>query len=183
MAPSWKFRFDGRILIIGYGSVARCTLPLIDRHLDMPLSRVTVVDADDHSRGDRALCRQGRQLCDQADHPQEHWPRCWRKLCRPRRSDPQSLGRGQLDDVMAWCQKNGVLYLDTCIEPWAGLLRQSEDPGEASAPTISCATPPGRRRRNGRRARPPPSSPMAPIPASSAISSSRGCSRSPSARS
>ena len=45
MAPSWKFRFDGRILFIGYGSVTRCTLPLIERHFDMPLSRVTVIDA------------------------------------------------------------------------------------------------------------------------------------------
>ena len=43
MAPSWKFRFDGRILFIGYGSVTRCTLPLIERHFDMPLSRVTVI--------------------------------------------------------------------------------------------------------------------------------------------
>ena len=49
MAPSWKFKFDGRILFIGYGSVARCTLPLIERHFDMPLSRVTVIDAEDRS--------------------------------------------------------------------------------------------------------------------------------------
>ena len=49
MAPSWKFRFDGRILFIGYGSVTRCTLPLIERHFDMPLPRVAVVDAEDRS--------------------------------------------------------------------------------------------------------------------------------------
>ncbi len=44
-----KTKFNGRILMIGYGSVGHCTMPLIARHLDMPLSRVAVVEADDHS--------------------------------------------------------------------------------------------------------------------------------------
>ena len=38
MAPSWKFKFDGRILMIGYGSVGRCTMPMIESHFDMPMS-------------------------------------------------------------------------------------------------------------------------------------------------
>jgi homospermidine synthase len=45
MPPTWKFKYDGRILFIGYGSVSRCTMPLVERHFDMPLSRVTVIDA------------------------------------------------------------------------------------------------------------------------------------------
>ena len=40
-----KTKFNGRILMIGYGSVGHCTLPLIARHLDMPLSRVAIVEA------------------------------------------------------------------------------------------------------------------------------------------
>ena len=42
---SAKFPYKGRILMIGYGSVGRCTMPLIERHFDMPMSRITVVDA------------------------------------------------------------------------------------------------------------------------------------------
>src|SRR3546814_20598808 len=35
--------------MIGYGSVGRCTMPLILRHIDMPADRITVVDGDDHT--------------------------------------------------------------------------------------------------------------------------------------
>ena len=32
---STKFPYKGRILMIGYGSVGRCTMPLIARHFDI----------------------------------------------------------------------------------------------------------------------------------------------------
>ena len=44
-----KVPFKGRILMIGYGSVGHCTMPLLVKHIDMPLDRITVVDGDDHS--------------------------------------------------------------------------------------------------------------------------------------
>ena len=46
---SAKFPYRGRILMIGYGSVGRCTMPLIERHFDMPMNRITIVDAVDAS--------------------------------------------------------------------------------------------------------------------------------------
>ena len=39
--------FDGRILMLGCGSVGRCTLPLVLRHVDMPADRITVMDFED----------------------------------------------------------------------------------------------------------------------------------------
>ena len=36
--------FAGRILMLGCGSVGRCTLPLVLRHIDMPADRITVMD-------------------------------------------------------------------------------------------------------------------------------------------
>ena len=39
--------FNGRILMLGCGSVGQCTLPLLLRHIDMPADRVTVMDFDD----------------------------------------------------------------------------------------------------------------------------------------
>jgi homospermidine synthase len=32
--------------------------------------------------------------------------------------------------VMDWCRQNGVLYLDTCIEPWEGYYNNPEVPAE-----------------------------------------------------
>jgi len=34
-----KFNFNGRIIMIGYGSVGRCTLAMIAENFDMPLSK------------------------------------------------------------------------------------------------------------------------------------------------
>ena len=42
-----RTRFDGRLLMLGCGSVGRCTLPLILRHVDMPASKITVMDFED----------------------------------------------------------------------------------------------------------------------------------------
>src|SRR5438132_12166598 len=45
--PSTRVPFSGRLLLLGCGSVGQCTLPLILRHLDMPASKITVVDFED----------------------------------------------------------------------------------------------------------------------------------------
>ena len=33
--------------MLGCGSVGRCTLPLVRRHIDMPADRITVLDFED----------------------------------------------------------------------------------------------------------------------------------------
>ena len=45
--------FTGRILMLGCGSVAQCSLPLLLRHIDMPADRITVMDFLD--RRDRVV--------------------------------------------------------------------------------------------------------------------------------
>ena len=129
MAPSWKFKFDGRILFIGYGSVSRCTLPLIERHFDMPLSRVTVVDAEDRSIDIAPFTAKGVSYVVEP---------IFRKNMAAVLA--RYVGPGDLIlnlsvevssiDVMAWCQKNRVLYLDTCVEPWANYYDNPKIPEE-----------------------------------------------------
>jgi len=94
MPPSWKFKFDGRILFIGYGSVSRCTLPLIERHFDMPLSRVAVVDAEDRSGEIAPFIAKGVKYVSSRSSART-WPPCWPVSSRAR-SDSESFGRGQL---------------------------------------------------------------------------------------
>ena len=40
-------QFNGRLLMLGCGSVGQCTLPLVLRHIDMPADRITVMDFAD----------------------------------------------------------------------------------------------------------------------------------------
>ncbi|MFY8204661.1 MAG: saccharopine dehydrogenase NADP-binding domain-containing protein, partial [Actinomycetes bacterium] len=41
-------KFSGQVLVLGAGSVAQCSLPLILKHIANP-SQVTVIDKDDRS--------------------------------------------------------------------------------------------------------------------------------------
>ena len=114
-----KVPFNGRILMIGFGSVGHCTMPLLVRHFDMPLDRITVVDADDHSAEIAPYRKLGVNY-----------------VLKPVTPDNMAevlethVGTGGLVlnlsvdvssiAVMNWCRTHGTLYLDTCIEPWGG---------------------------------------------------------------
>jgi len=41
--------FNKKVLMIGYGSVARRTLPLLLKHIKIPYENLTVIDFEDKS--------------------------------------------------------------------------------------------------------------------------------------
>ena len=43
------FEFHKRILFVGYGAVAECTLPILFKHLKVPARNVTIMDFEDRS--------------------------------------------------------------------------------------------------------------------------------------
>jgi homospermidine synthase len=114
-----QFSFGGRILMIGYGSVGRCTLPLIDRHFDMPMSRISIVEAHDNWNELAPYIERGLSYEILHVVPQNMVETLTRYLGRGDLLINLSVEVSSID-LMNWCQKTGVLYIDTCIEPWAG---------------------------------------------------------------
>jgi len=114
-----KKAFGGRILMIGYGSVGRCVLPLLDRHLDLPMDRVTIIEAHESYDHDQLNSYVDRGL---------HYVVA--EIVRDNMADivGQHVGKGDLlinvsmnissFDLIEWCHDSGVLYIDTSIEPW-----------------------------------------------------------------
>ena len=47
MDGSKHVKFDGRLVIVGFGSVGQGSLPLLLRHIDMPPDRICIVTGDD----------------------------------------------------------------------------------------------------------------------------------------
>ena len=139
MAPSWKFRFGGRILMIGFGSVGHCTMPLIIRHFDMPLDRIAVVDGDDHGA---EIAPYVARACATPSIPSCR--AISTAVSRPMSATAIwcsiSASRSARIDVIEWCHRHGALYLDTCIEPWAHTTTMPRS-RRRSAPTTICATP------------------------------------------
>jgi homospermidine synthase len=113
-----KFPYGGSILMIGYGSVGRCTMPLIEKHFDMPLSRVTVVDGHDHSVDIQRFIDKGVTYIVNPIVP-ANLEQILAQHCRKGDLILNLSVEVSSLAIVEWCQKNGVLYLDTCIEPWA----------------------------------------------------------------
>ena len=42
--------FKNKVLIIGYGAVSKCTLPILLRHVNIPLENITIIDFKDKSQ-------------------------------------------------------------------------------------------------------------------------------------
>ena len=109
--------FSGRIVMVGFGSIGQGTLPLLLRHIDLKPEQIVIVTGDEN--GHRVAAEYGV-----AFHDSPLTPANFRTLLEPR------LGRGDIlincsTDVssvalIALCQERGALYIDTCIEPWAG---------------------------------------------------------------
>jgi homospermidine synthase len=109
--------FPGRIILVGFGSIGQGVLPMILRHVGIPAERLAIVTADDAGH-DEAL-RYGVKLVKQA-LTRENFRRTLDPLVG--RGDfllNVSVEVGSLA-LIRYCWEKGAMYLDTCIEPWAG---------------------------------------------------------------
>ncbi|MEX3010346.1 homospermidine synthase [Hoeflea sp. TYP-13] len=113
-------KIDGPIVMIGFGSIGRGTLPLIERHFDYDKSRMVVVDP---RNDDEALLREHGVRYVQAAVTTDNY----KELLGPLLTEGE--GRGfcvnlSVDtsslELMKFCREIGVLYIDTVVEPWLG---------------------------------------------------------------
>ena len=110
-------KFPGRIVLVGFGSIGQGVLPLILRHIGTSAERITIVTAEDTGRAEAG-----------------HFGVKFVKTALTRDNYRQTLlpllGAGDFllnlsVDVSSvaliqLARERGALYLDTCIEPWAG---------------------------------------------------------------
>ena len=119
---SWPVHgtISGPIVMIGFGSIGKGTLPLIERHFKFDRSRFVVIDPDD---SDRALLDERGIRYVQAAVTKENY----RELLTPLLT--QGEGQGfcvnlSVDTssvtLMELARELGVLYIDTVVEPWTG---------------------------------------------------------------
>jgi len=111
---------SGPIVMIGFGSIGRGTLPLIERHFKFDTSRMTVIDPRDTDR--KLLDERGISFVQEAVTKKNY-----RKLLTPLLTNGGGQGfcvNLSVDtsslELMKLCRKLGVLYVDTVVEPWLG---------------------------------------------------------------
>src|SRR6476469_2006190 len=118
-APQIHAKISGPIVMIGFGSIGKGTLPLIERHFAYDKSRFVIIDP--HEDGE--LARQHgvrfiRQAITRDNYREVLVPLLTaaggRGFCVNLSVDTSSV------DIMTLCRSLGALYIDTVVEPWAG---------------------------------------------------------------
>jgi homospermidine synthase len=110
-------RIDGAVVIIGFGSIGRGVLPLIERHFTYDPHDIHVVEpSDEHAT---FLAQRGvqhhRVAVTEANHRDVLAPLLARGgFCIHLSVDTSSLA------LMRLARELGALYIDTVTEPWAG---------------------------------------------------------------
>ena len=116
----------GPIVMIGFGSIGRGTLPLIERHLKFDKSRMVVIDPRDTDK--KILDERDIKFIQEAVTKENY-----KKLLTPLLTEGPGQGfcvNLSVDtsslELMKLCRKLGVLYVDTVVEPWLGFYFDNE---------------------------------------------------------
>ena len=103
--------------MVGCGSIGQGVLPLILRHIDMPVENIVVVAAE--ARGRQVADEYGVQfVIEQLTRDN------YRTVLEPLLSAGDFLVNLSVDvasiELFEFAHEKGALYLDTCLEPWPG---------------------------------------------------------------
>lgn len=110
--------FHGKVLLLGFGAVSRCTLPILLQHLRIHPSNITIMDFDEA-----------------AERAAQDWISRGCRFVKNRVAEDnlagvlsQYVGPGDIIidlawnidccELLDWCHRNGVLYLNTSVEVW-----------------------------------------------------------------
>jgi homospermidine synthase len=123
-------KIDGPIVLIGFGSIGKGVLPLIERHFSFDKSQLVVIDPSDKDRHllDRRGIRFIKEALVRANYRQIMEPLLkagpGRGFCVNVSVDVDSIA------MMELCREVGALYIDTVIEPWKGFYFDEKMPTE-----------------------------------------------------
>ena len=110
-------KFEGKLLIVGFGSIGQGALPLILRHIGMDKKKISIIAADDL----------GKKIAKKEGIPFALKPLTrdnYQEILGSYLSSGDFLLNLSVDvssiDLMKYCKEHGILYLDTVVEPWLG---------------------------------------------------------------
>ncbi len=110
-------RMPGKVVMVGFGAIGQGVLPLLFRHFGLSAEQVQIISLG--TTGESVAKAYGVAYRECALRPDNY-----RAVLEPLLEPDDFLLNLAVDvssmALMALCQERGALYLDTCIEPWAG---------------------------------------------------------------
>ncbi|MFA6097404.1 MAG: saccharopine dehydrogenase NADP-binding domain-containing protein [Candidatus Paceibacterota bacterium] len=122
-----KTKFDHKILIIGYGSVSQCTLPVILDKIDVPMKKITIMDFEDKTKALKKFTDQGITFVREKITP-ENLGQVLSKYVDNGGLIIDLAWNIGANDIIGWCHDHNVLYINTSVEIWdpvAGMFTKS----------------------------------------------------------
>jgi homospermidine synthase len=109
--------FRNKVLIVGYGAVAKCTLPILLKHVTIPYENITILDFEDKTKELQAWTEKGIKFFQRKITPEE---------LDHILSEYLSSGGLLIDlawnieccDIVKWCHEHEVLYVNSSVEVW-----------------------------------------------------------------
>jgi homospermidine synthase len=109
--------FQKKILFVGYGAVAQCTLPVLFKYIKAPPQNITVMDFEDRADAMKQWTAQGVTFVRD---------RVTRENMGALLGKYLSAGDLLIDlawnidacEILQWCHDRGVLYINTSVEIW-----------------------------------------------------------------
>ena len=117
--------------MLGFGTVGQAALPLVLRHLELDRERITIVTASEDGRELARACGVADFRCLPLS------PANYAEILGPLLAPGGFLLNLSVDvssvALVELCHERGALYLDSCVEPWAGgYVDTSAAPAERS---------------------------------------------------
>jgi homospermidine synthase len=112
-----KIEFNGRILILGCGSVSRCFQPLLLRHFAIDFRRVTILDFADLRALIPDTLAAGVQYV-QAQITPDNLAQTLRQYLGPGDLLVDLAWNIDCGEIVQWCHDHQVLYINTSVELW-----------------------------------------------------------------
>ena len=115
-----KKKFDHKILIIGYGSVSQCTLPILFEHLKVDPKNVTIMDFEDKVQSLKKFTDKGVQFVRNRITPENMGKELAKYTDKNGLIIDLAWNIGA-NDIIGWCHDNNILYINTSVEVWDSL--------------------------------------------------------------
>lgn len=109
--------FRNKVLIIGYGAVSKCTLPILLKHVKVPPENITIVDFEDKSKGLRPWTKKGIRFHQRRITPEE-MDQILSEYLSPGGLLIDLAWNIDCCEIVQWCHDHEVLYVNTSIEVW-----------------------------------------------------------------
>ncbi len=110
-------QFNHKILIIGYGAVSQCTLPILLDKIDVNPKNVTIMDFEDKAASLKKFTDKGINFVRNRITPENLGLELSKYVDNGGLVIDLAWNIGA-NDIIQWCHDNNVLYVNTSVEIW-----------------------------------------------------------------